>query len=32
MLHPDMPVTLAHDGRDFDAVAAARQEITADAA
>ncbi|WP_137179198.1 site-specific DNA-methyltransferase [Roseomonas sp. AR75] len=32
MLHPDMPVTLADDGRDFDAVAAARQEVTADAA
>ena len=32
MLHPDLPVTLADDGRDHDAVAAARQEITASAA
>jgi hypothetical protein len=24
MLHPDLPVTLADDGRDYDAVAAAR--------
>ncbi|MFL1462537.1 site-specific DNA-methyltransferase [Roseococcus sp. DSY-14] len=32
MLHPDMPVTLADDGRDYDAVAAARQEVTANAA
>ncbi len=32
MLHPDLPVTLADDGRDYDAVAAARQEVTADAA
>jgi DNA modification methylase len=32
MLHPDLPVTLADDGRDYDAVAAARQEVTASAA
>ena len=32
MLHPDMPVTLADDGRDYDAVAAARREVTANAA
>ena len=32
MLHPDAPVTLADDGRDYDAVAAARTEVTADAA
>jgi hypothetical protein len=32
MLHPDQPVTLADDGRDYDAVAAARQEVTASAA
>ena len=32
MLHPDLPVTLADDGRDYDAVAAARMEVTADAA
>jgi DNA modification methylase len=32
MLHPDLPVTLADDGRDYDAVAAARVEVTADAA
>ena len=32
ILHPDMPVTLADDGRDYDAMAAARQEVTADAA
>lgn len=32
MLHPDMPVTLADDGRDYDAIAAARMEVTADAA
>ena len=32
MLHPDLPVTLADDGRDYDAVAAARTEVTADAA
>ena len=31
-LHPDLPVTLADDGRDHDAVAAARMEVTADAA
>ncbi len=32
MLHPDLPVTLADDGRDYDAVAAARMEVTASAA
>ena len=32
MLHPDLPVTLADDGRDYDAVGAARMEVTADAA
>ena len=32
MLHPDLPVTLAEDGRDYDAVAEARAEMTADAA
>jgi DNA modification methylase len=32
MLHPDAPVTLAGDGRDYDAVAAARAEALADAA
>jgi len=32
MLHPDVAVTLADDGRDYDAVAAARQEVTASAA
>jgi len=32
MLHPDLPVTLADDGRGYDAVAAARMEVTADAA
>ncbi|WP_372623390.1 site-specific DNA-methyltransferase [Falsiroseomonas sp.] len=32
MLHPDLPVTLAEDGRDFDAVAAARTEALVDAA
>jgi DNA modification methylase len=32
MLHPDLPVTLADDGRDYDAVAAARAEATANAA
>ena len=32
MLHPDMPVTLADDGRDYDAVVAARMEVTASAA
>jgi DNA modification methylase len=32
MLHPDLPVTLADDGRDHDAIAAARTEATADAA
>ena len=32
MLHPDAPVTLADDGRDYDAIAAARTEVTADAA
>ena len=31
MLHPDVPVTLADDGRDYDAVAAARMEVTANA-
>ena len=31
-LHPDLPVTLADDGREYDAVAAARMEVTADAA
>ena len=32
MLHADLPETLADDGRDYDAVAAARLEVTADAA
>jgi hypothetical protein len=32
MLHPDLPVTLAEDGRGYDAVAAARAEAMADAA
>ena len=32
MLHPDLPVTLAEDGRDYDAVAAARAEALSDAA
>ena len=32
MLHPDLPVTLADDGRDYDAVAAARMGVTASAA
>jgi DNA modification methylase len=32
MLHPDLPVTLAEDGRDYDAVAATRAEALADAA
>jgi DNA modification methylase len=32
MLHPDLPVTLADDGRDYDAVAAARVEEAARAA
>ena len=32
MLHPDLSVTLADDGRDYDAVAAARMEVTASAA
>ncbi len=32
MLHPDLSVTLADDGRDYDAVAAARMEVIADAA
>jgi DNA modification methylase len=32
MLHPDVPVMLAGDGRDYDAVAAARAEALADAA
>jgi hypothetical protein len=32
MLHPDVPVTLADDGRDYDAVAATRMEVTANAA
>jgi DNA modification methylase len=32
MLHPDLPVTLADDGRDYDTVAAARVETMADAA
>ncbi|WP_027286086.1 site-specific DNA-methyltransferase [Rubritepida flocculans] len=32
MLHPDLPVTLAEDGRDYDAVAAARAGAMADAA
>jgi DNA modification methylase len=31
MLYPDQPVTLAADGRDYDAIAAARAEV-ADAA
>jgi DNA modification methylase len=32
MLHPDLPVTLADDGRDYAAVATARAEALADAA
>jgi DNA modification methylase len=32
MLHPDTPVTLADDGRGYDAVAAARVEVLPDAA
>jgi DNA modification methylase len=32
MLHPDLPVTLAEDGRDYAAVAAVRAEAMADAA
>jgi DNA modification methylase len=32
MLHPDLPVTLAKDGRSYDAVAAKRIEALADAA
>jgi DNA modification methylase len=32
MLHPDLPVTLAGDGRDYDAVTAARAENLSDAA
>ncbi|MBB5688581.1 DNA modification methylase [Roseomonas alkaliterrae] len=32
LLHPDLPVTLAEDGRDYDAIAAARAEALADAA
>jgi DNA modification methylase len=32
MLHPDLPVTLAEDGRDYDAIAADRAGALADAA
>jgi DNA modification methylase len=32
MLHPELPVTLADDGRDYDTVAAARAEAMVDAA
>lgn len=32
MLHPDVPVTLADDGRSYDVIAAARLEAAADAA
>jgi DNA modification methylase len=32
MLHPDIPVLLAGDGRGYDAVAAERAEVLADAA
>ncbi|MCK8787251.1 ParB N-terminal domain-containing protein [Roseomonas sp. NAR14] len=32
LVHPDLPVTLAENGRDYDAVAAARAEAIADAA
>jgi hypothetical protein len=32
MLHPDLPVTLADDGRDYDTVAASRAEAMANAA
>jgi hypothetical protein len=32
MLHPDLPVTLAEDGRGYDAVAASRAEALSDAA
>jgi DNA modification methylase len=31
-LHPDIPVLLAGDGREYDAVAAERAEVLADAA
>ncbi|HEV7266165.1 MAG TPA: DNA methyltransferase [Falsiroseomonas sp.] len=32
MLHPELPVTLADDGRDYDTIAAARAEAMTDAA
>jgi hypothetical protein len=32
MLHPDLPVTLAEDGRGYDAVAVARTEALPNAA
>jgi hypothetical protein len=32
MLHPDLPVTLAEEGRGYDTIAAARAEGLADAA
>jgi hypothetical protein len=32
MLYPDLPVTLSGDGRDYDAVAAAREGALSDAA
>jgi DNA modification methylase len=32
MLHPDLPVTLADDGREYDAIATARTEAIANAA
>jgi DNA modification methylase len=32
MLHPDLPVTLAGDGREYDTVAAERAGVLADAA
>jgi DNA modification methylase len=32
MLHPDLPVTLADDDRDYDAVAAGRAEVLPDVA
>ncbi|MBX6376335.1 MAG: site-specific DNA-methyltransferase [Acetobacteraceae bacterium] len=32
LLHPDLPLTLAEDGRNYDAVAAARMEALSDAA
>ncbi|MCQ4162157.1 site-specific DNA-methyltransferase [Roseomonas sp. GC11] len=31
LLHPDLPVTLAEDGRDYDSITAERSEVLADA-